>query len=180
MTIPISYATLQTAVAEYREQVGVTAFTDLIPTFIALCENKLNRVAPVRLSRVNTTLTATPSSRNIALPADFVEGLGLFRTTDGNETELAKVSGGLHELSTTNGTPRIWGINAGNIELDCPADSAHTFRFYYRKKLFDLATTDPNWLLTNHPDVYLYGTLAEAAGYEMDDAAVAKYRALYQ
>lgn len=180
MTLPTSFATLKTAIAERRERVGDSAFEALTPDFIALCENKLNRIAPVRLSQVNTTLTATPSSRYVALPSDFVEAYALFRTTDGDEVEMARIAGGVVGLETADGTPRMWGISGSNIELDCPADSAHTFRLYYRKKLFDLATTDPNWLLTNHPDVYLYGSLVEAADHEFDDAAVAKYDTRFQ
>jgi len=183
MTYPTSYATLQTAIAERRERVGVSDYEALTPDFIRIAENKLNRIAPVRLSRVNdATLTATPASRNITLPSDFLEAYALFLTTDGDETELARIQPGVMELHTTSGPPRQWAINAGNIELDQLADSAHTFRFFYRKKLFDLSAggaSDPNWLLTNYPDVYLYGSLVEAADYEMDDNALVKYQARF-
>lgn len=46
--------------------------------------------------------------------------------------------------------------------------------------LVSLMTTDPNWLLTAHPDVYLYGTLVESAPYLKDDARVAVWEQRYQ
>lgn len=36
-----------------------------------------------------------------------------------------------------------------------------------------------NWLLTNHPDVYLYGTLLEAQPYLMDDARIATWAQIF-
>lgn len=38
--------------------------------------------------------------------------------------------------------------------------------------LVSLMTTDPNWLLTGHPDIYFYGTLVECAPYLKDDARI--------
>lgn len=175
MTIPVSYATLKTAIAERRERVGDSAFEALTPDFIAYAEAHLNRLAPVRLSEVNTTLTATPSSRTIAMPSDFLEPIGLWMTTYGDERKMALMTAGSMAVSSTNGIPSYWVVDGSNVAFDCPADSAHTFRFRYRKKLFDLATTDPNWLLTNHPDVYLYASLVEAADHEMDQAASSYY-----
>lgn len=43
-----------------------------------------------------------------------------------------------------------------------------------------LMTTDPNWLLTAHPDIYLYGTLVELAPYLKDDARVPVWEQRYQ
>lgn len=38
-----------------------------------------------------------------------------------------------------------------------------------------LFATDPNWLITAHPDVYLYGALVESAPYLKDDARIATW-----
>lgn len=37
-----------------------------------------------------------------------------------------------------------------------------------------------NWLLTNHPDVYLYGALLEAQPYLMDDARIATWAQIFE
>lgn len=169
-----SYAELQTAIQNWRDR-SDTGFTDRVPEFIALAEARLNRKAPVRLAETNTTLTGTTDSREIALPDDFLEPIALFLTTSGQQERLAPIIAGNYALTTTSGWPEAWMINGSNIDLNCPCDQAHTFLLRYRKRLFDLANTDPNWLLTNHPDVYLWGSLVEAANWEDDDAAIAKY-----
>lgn len=175
MTIPTSYSTLRTAIAERRERVSDSAYEALTADFVAYAEAHLNRQAPVRLAEVNTTLTATPASRFVALPTDYLEAIGLWRTTTGSDVPMTQLGAAAMAASDTATTPEYWAIDGSNVAFQAPADSAHTFRLRYRKKLFDLATTDPNWLLTNHPDVYLYAALVEAADHEMDDAASVKY-----
>lgn len=177
MTIPTSYATLRTAIAERREQVGNAAYEAFIPGFIALAEAGLNRHVPVRLAEVNTPLTAIPSNRFMALPSDYLEPIGLWMTTSGDEQKMTPLTAAGMAVSDANGTPAHWAIDGSNIAFECPADQAHTFRFRYRKKLFALASTDPNWLLTNHPDAYLYASLVEAAEHELDFDAADRYRA---
>jgi hypothetical protein len=53
----------------------------------------------------------------------------------------------------------------------------------FQRKFLDVtslsASVDTNWLLTNHPDIYLYGTLLEAAPYLKDDARVALWQNEY-
>lgn len=43
--------------------------------------------------------------------------------------------------------------------------------------LVPLRTTDPNWLLTAHPDIYLYASLVESAPFIRDDERVALWEA---
>jgi len=42
------------------------------------------------------------------------------------------------------------------------------------------ASVSTNWLLTNHPDVYLYGSLLEAQPYLMDDARIASWAQIFE
>jgi hypothetical protein len=89
--------------------------------------------------------------------------VALFVTTFGVQTKLTPRLAGTFEYGSVNGVPSAWCINGVNIDLDVPCDQAHTFSFRYRKSfaLSDSAAT--NWLLTNHPDVYLFAALTEAA-----------------
>ncbi|MDP3937083.1 MAG: hypothetical protein Q8R92_03000 [Deltaproteobacteria bacterium] len=172
-----SLSELKTAVQNWNSGRADTTFTDRLDEFVSLAESRLNVELAVRTAEVDTSLAGTLDSREIALPSDFLEPVALFLTTFGERERLAPIVAGNYELGTTSGTPSAWMINGSNIDLDKPCDQAHTFSFRYRKKLFDLATTDPNWLLTNHPNVYLFAVLAEAANWEDDDAVALKYEA---
>ena len=169
---------LKTTIQQWRGR-SDTAFTNQLDNFVTLFESKANDELPITTAEVDTVLTGTTNSRSISLPTDFLEPVALFLTTYGVEDQLAPIIAGNYPLETTAGPPEAWMINGSNLDLDKPCDQAHTFKFRYRMKLLDLSTTDPNWLLTNHPDVYLYGCLEQAAKWARDRTAVADYKSDY-
>ena len=52
-------------------------------------------------------------------------------------------------------------------------------KLLYYQKIPSLATTDPNWLLTAHPDIYLFGALLHGGVYGKDDPQLARVSAGY-
>src|SRR5215216_2210902 len=155
-----TYAELQTAVQTWLDRSDLSAQA---ADFITLAESRLNRILPLRAMWTDATLTGATSSRALALPADFVEPVALFLTTFGVRTRLTPLVAGAFEYGTTNGVPSGWCINGTNIELDVPCDQAHTFSLRYRKSFALSGAVTTNWLLANHPDVYLFASLVEAA-----------------
>jgi hypothetical protein len=163
-----TYAELQTAVQNYGIR-SDTTFTNRVTEFITLAESRINRQLQGRQSEADATLTGTLGSRNLALSGTtrFVAPIALFLTTFGDQTMLTPMISGTFEQGTSNGVPSAWSIDGTNIELNCPCDQAHTFLFRYWQG-FNIASTSTNWLLTDHSDVYLFGTLAEAFGFVRD------------
>ncbi|WP_298966149.1 hypothetical protein [uncultured Roseibium sp.] len=171
-------ADLKTELQKYRGR-SDTEFMERLDGFVALFESRANIDLPIRTAEVNTTLTGAIGSRSIDLPADFSSPIAVFLTTYGTEDFLSPIIAGNYELGTTNGTPRAWMINGSKLDFDVPCDQEHTFKFRYRMTSLDLATTDPNWLLTNHPNTYLYGCLKEAAVWSRDFQDADAYESLY-
>jgi hypothetical protein len=130
------------------------------------------------MTKLAVAPTGTPGSANIALPPDYVEPYALFLTTFGVKTELKPLVFGTIEQGIVNGVPSAWSINRAAIALDCPCDQAHTFEFVYRQSLALSDSAPTNWLLTNHPDVYLLASLVEAAFFaeNLDYMALCKAR----
>lgn len=156
-----NYTELKSAIESWAAREGDATVTGRAADFVKLGESRLNRILPLRVMQVNTTLTGTTSSRTLALPSDFVEPIALFLTTFGVQTELRPFVAGTAPLSLVNGTPSAWCIQETGIDLNCPCDQAHTFGFRYRKS-FALSDASPTtWLLTNHPDVYLSACMVE-------------------
>lgn len=155
-------------------------FVAQLGNFVTLAESRLNVDLAITTAEVDTTLTGTTDSRSLTLPSDFLEPVALWLTTYGTQEPLQMVIAGNVSNSTVSAPPTAWMINGSSIDLDSPCDQAHTFRFRYRMKLLDLATTSPNWLLTNHPDVYLFACLAEAADWSKENEEALKYEARYQ
>lgn len=174
-----TYANLKTAVGTWMNRSDLTGGT--ASDFITLFEARANRELPLRVNWTTSTPTGTVGLRTLALATSpaYVEALALFLTTySPRHIELTKVANGTIEYQTSNGTPSAWTIAGTNIELNCPCDQAHTFLFRYRQAFNLSDSTTTNWLLANHPDAYLYGSLFEACLLTKNDSfgAVCKQR----
>lgn len=127
--------------------------------FVTLAEARLNReLNPVE---TDATLTGTVGSRAIDITTQkCVEPIALFLAKSGeDERELVKKTDGTFPYLTESGEPAIWAIDGDEINFDRTLDQAYPFRFRFRQR-FALSDTQPtNWLLTNHPDVYLASCL---------------------
>ena len=159
-----NYSELQTAVTNWMMRSDLSGEA---PDFIKLAESEIRRKFQGVSFKASSTLTGTQSSRNLTLPTDYEKPIALYLTTYGDEDELTHFDN--LPYSAYDGVPEGWTISSDGsetklIELDKPCNEAHTFRFLYQQKL-DIATSSTNWLLTNHPDVYLTGALHWASKY---------------
>jgi hypothetical protein len=175
-----SYSTLKTeAGAYYGNRSDLTAKWG---GFIQLCEAEMNRILRVNPQHGVSTLTAASSVLTMASDAAKPRTI---RQTETNKpkilwTDIATIENYLSEISET-GNPEWAAEIDGTIYLAPAPSDGVTFRVTYLKKvpaLSDSATT--NWMLLRHPDIYLFGTLAQAAVYDHDDQARANYEQKFQ
>jgi hypothetical protein len=162
-----TYSELQTAANNYAEAANAAA---RLQEFIALGEAKLNRrLGPVE---TDTTLTGVANSRRIDISSlSIVQPLALFLAETGNdEVRVHFKTDGTFPYLSASGRPAYaaFDVSTTYIDFDRPLSSAYPFRFRYRQR-FALSDAVPtNWLLTNHPDVYLAATMMWGAGYRED------------
>jgi hypothetical protein len=157
-----TYSELKTAIAAWAHN---TALTNVLADFVTLAESRINRLALFNEMEHESTLTATISSRDIALPSGFIEPKGLWLTTYGDRIPIHFLPVEQMPAYDDSGQPDYWTIDGSNIAFDRPASIAYTYVLRYTSK-FTLSDASPtNWLLTNHPDVYLYAALMESAVY---------------
>lgn len=166
-----SYSDLQTQLANW---LGRSDLTSYIPDFITLFEASAARRLKVRPAQVSTTLT--PSGGTVALPADFltVRRLSWEGSTPAELTYAPP--GYLKALFPTNptGTPRLYTIEAANI-LVRPSDDSDLSLLYNAKTA--ALSSALNWLMSSHPDAYLFGSLAEAEGFQVNPEQMAIWKA---
>lgn len=162
-----SYTDLKTKAASWLRRSGNTAYVAEVPDFITLAEARLNReLGPVE---TDASRTGTIDSRAISISAlSVVEPIALWVSDPGGgpEREVQKQAPANMAYIDSSGRPSQWCMDSTtNIKLDRPCDIAYSFRFRFRERfaLSDSVTT--NWLLENHPDVYLAATLMWGAGY---------------
>ena len=169
-----TYAELQTAIGNWMER---TDLSSRLPEFIAMFEAALNRELRVRQQITSTTLS--PSSGSATLPTDY---LMWKRVTWAGSTkrELEYVDPSYFQSAypdSPSDTPRFFTIEGSTLRI-VPLDTT-SLTFVYAQKVPSLATTDPNWFLTAHPDAYLFGSLAAAktmtVGEDSRGAAIAEF-----
>lgn len=150
---------LKAAIASWLHRSDLTT---QIPDFITLAESRINRKLALLLQETEATLTATTSSRLMAVPTRFASALGLWLTTYQPRQELEYRLPVQLPVTNTSGASFYYTVSGSNIETENPADQAYTYNLRYLIN-FDIATTSTNLLLTNYPDIYLYGALLESA-----------------
>ena len=169
-----NYTELKAAVTGWLHRSDLVA---QIPDFIALAEVGINRIAQVRSMENEVPLTVAAGARVVALPTGFVSPLAVWMGT--HRRELSPATPEELPVTTAPGHPEYWAIDGTNLAFDCPSDIARTATLRYRGgfKLSDAAPT--NALLTKYPDIYLYGTLMQAAPWLRDNDSIPLWQAMY-
>jgi hypothetical protein len=173
-----TYSELQSAVGDFLNRQDLTT---VIPTFIALAEADLNR--SIRHRSMLTRSTATIDDQFTALPADFLEAKNIQLNSE-PITVLRYVTmehADLIRQRNPTGQPCYYTIVGDTLECVPVADTSYTAELTYYKKITALANdATSNWLLSYHPDVYLYGTLMQSAPYLKDDQRIPVWGSLYR
>ena len=167
-----TYAELQTATANWLDR---SDMTDRIPEFIELAEANFNRVIR-QPDMITKDDSFSISSRYTTLPTDTLEIVRIvLDLTPVIVLEYMTPEELSERRSSLTGTGKPYyfttiGGSTNQLEVLRSPDSTYTASIIYYTRiaaLTDSATT--NWLLTNHPDIYLFGTLVEAEPYLKND-----------
>ena len=171
-----NYTTLQSAIENALHRSDLDSS---IPDFIAICEAKLNK--KLRLRALETRVTSSVTTEYVALPTGFLSIRNIQLNTE-PKVRLEYVTPDYIDLNypdSSTGKPKFYTIVGGEIQLAPPPDGTYTVEMSYFKKL-DLATDSTNWVLTNSPDVYYYGSLLEAAAYLKNDKRIPIWSSLFE
>ena len=167
-----TYAELQTAIASWLDRDDLT--TEIVD-FITLFEAVANRRLRVRQMETSTTLT--PSSGSATLPTDYLQWRRV-TWTGSVRVELDYVHPSYLQAlypDTPSDTPRVFTIEGSTLKVRPTSTTGLEFDYY--QKIPDLATNSTNWLLTAHPDLYLFGSLVEAQMFTVDPEQAAIWKA---
>lgn len=171
-----TYSELQTAIQSWMARSDLSGS---VADFIALAEARLNRELNFT-AETDATLTGTANSRTISISSlSIVSPIALFlQDEDDDEVLLTNKPDGTFPYEDDTGEPSIWAIDGTNIDFNCLLDQAYTFRFRYQGR-FALSVSSPtNWLLTNHPDIYLAASIVWGGAFTEDDAKIGLYKSI--
>ena len=172
-----TYTGLKAEVADLYPRADIVAGVD---NYIARAEAEFNRV--LRLPQMITTnLALAASSRFTNLPAGFLEMQRVQLNVGGRRTRLDFIGEEYAPKVTdgSTGTPRWWDVIGMQLELLPAPGASISLDISYWAAITSIIGGDPNFLLTSHPDLYLYRTLLEAAIARSDDKRIARYTPFY-
>ena len=174
-----SYLDLKSVIPVWLDRQDDDDISTKTALYIKMAEARLNRELDV--VETDATLTGVSSSRSLDTSSlTIVEPIALWIVVNGDEEAMTPRPDGTFPYEGTSGKPRFWGMDASyaRIDMDRPCDQAYSFRFRFveRFALSDDVTT--NWLLTNHPDLYLYAALFEGFNQLQASESAAKFDGL--
>lgn len=190
MALDGTFTGLKASLADWLNR---TDLTSQIPDFITLTEAQMTRrfvgrvrqglPAPRRIVQ-RTDATINLADEYVEVPSDFHGPIDfVLQTTP--ETVLDYLDPTnlqqWKQADPYNGQAPVYYTVVGcQFQLYPPADQAYTAELTYLKRFPTLSDDVPtNWILTDYPDVYLYGALLQASPYLKDDSRVSTWGPLY-
>jgi hypothetical protein len=174
-----TYSELKTAVADWLNRSDLAS---AIPNFISLAEAQMSR--QIRHRKMVMRATATMDTPYFAVPADWKETIRFQLNTNPITPLLYVTPEQLLEDSmsySSAGQPMFFTTIGQQFEVLPQPDGSYDAELLYYSKLTPLSDAAPtNWLLTESPDIYLYGTLAQSAPYLKEDERTAIWTSLYE
>lgn len=173
-----NYAELVAALDGSMGYLHRSDLTARIPDFIKLAESGINSDLKLLLQETETTLTATVASRQMAVPTRFGTPIALWCTTYSPRIEIMYRDAAQLPVSDTSGPAQFYTVDGAYIATDNAADVAYTYILRFLTN-FDLETTSTNTVLTNWPQVYLYGALLQSIDFTRDYANESRWQRGY-
>ena len=176
-----TYTELKASLADWLNRSDLTS---VIPDFISLAEAQMERQLRTRQMIVRATASFAAAAEYGTVPDDFLEVKSIKLDTNPVTSLTFQTIDSLDQLSNTtylsSGKPLYFTVVGNQFRLLPIPDGAYTADLDYYAKLTKLsASVATNWLLTQAPDVYLYGSLLQAAPYLQDDARISVWSSLY-
>ena len=174
-----TYSELKSAIADWLLRDDLTT---VIPTFIALAEAQFNR--EIRDYRMVKRSTAQVDTEYFVPPADWLENVRFqLNTTPATTLDFVTPDQMSEEESRrgSTGRPMYFTMIGSNFQIMPSPDSTYDAERVYYSKIASLSDSNTtNWLLTDSPDIYLYGALMQAAPYLSDDQRIQVWGGLYR
>jgi hypothetical protein len=168
-----SYAELQTSVADWLARPGDPLLMPAIPDMIVLFEELARDRLRTRFVEKNIVITPPANTDTIPLPLDYGELRTMWIDTANGRRHFTyqtpvNMDTNLFYLS---GYPVAYTIEGLNLRvIGNTGDAPDPINLDYLSGLTALSDAAPtNWLLTQYPSTYLWGTLSMAAPYIGDD-----------
>jgi len=167
---------LQTAVSDRLNRVDLT--TTVLGECVVLAEAEMQRVLKT-LDQETKDAAYSITGEYVAAPTGLI-AIRSFVLNTNPRVPLEQMTSDMQSFSyNTSGKPLFYELVGANLRFAPVPDATYTATIVYLTK-FTALTSSANWLLTAHPDAYLYGTLKHACEKIQDYALSERYDAKFQ
>jgi hypothetical protein len=171
-----NYSDLIAAVPNWSARADLTS---RIPEFISLAESDFNREL-----RTNQMLVNAPNfviaGEFVNQPSGFLEVKDWFLNVS-PRSELCFLS---DELATnyysSSGKPKYYSISGTQFRINPAPDGTYSTTLRYYQAIPGLQANSTNWLMTAHPNLYLFACMLQTTLFTQDDVGVQKWAQAYQ
>lgn len=179
MTAPTTYATLLTEIENFlaRTLLANDDSTDKVPSMVRYAEIEMNNDLRIREMISTTTITTSTVNKFVALPTGFLELIALADDLNEPLMEVDYETLLQYQYGTGAGRPEYFNISH-RIDFERVDGAARSFPIRYYKRL-DLITDLSNDVLTNYPNIYLYGALLQSQAYIKNPEELILWKTMY-
>ena len=176
-----NYSDLQTSVASWLNKSNLSSS---IPDFIALAEADINR--RLRLQSMEQVGTGSTSSATIDLSSVLTRWAKIKSVTVNDASTywilnyVSPQQFWQRHATSFQAVPEDYTLVGDTLRFGPTPDTSYTWTIWYFQKVEPLSTAGTNTILTNHPDIYLYGSLVAAEPFLKNDARLQTWKLLYE
>jgi hypothetical protein len=175
-----NYSELKIAVIEWSKRDDIDQKVD---DFIALAESFMlsNPTESLRLreQEVRSTANTVASDRYLQLPTDFISMRKLTVIDDTTRYQLRYETPSQLNVKDYEGVPQSFTVTS-QLEFDRAPDQVYVVEMQYMSEFYPLTPANTtNIVLTESPNIYLFGCLAMAARYAQDIEEEGRYLPLF-
>jgi len=149
--------------------------------FVVLAESRIKALLKTRLQSLTTTLSTVAGTAYASVPADLLHVRSLsIPNVSPSITYVTPDQYGTDFADQRSASPYRYTIIGDRFYFGPVPDAAYPATLVYEAKFLPLSDTQQtNSLLTNWPNIYLWGALKEAANYADDAEKEGKYDASF-
>ena len=161
-----TYSALKTSIANWLNRSDLTS--EISEDFIVLTEKDFNSKLRIR-KMIATNSSFTIDAETVALPTGFLQIRDMYIVDGGTKYALHYITPAQMDQikgSSTSGQPSTFTIIGDNFRFAPTPASSYTATINYYKSFDALSDSNTtNYILTNHPAIYLYGSLYHVANF---------------
>lgn len=160
-----NYTTLKASIANWLNRSDLS--DEIADDFIVLTEADFN--SKLRVRKMIASSDVTINAETVALPTGFLQVRDFYILSGSTKYPLRYMTPSQMDQvkgTSTTGIPQAYTILGDNFRFMPRPDSTYTGKLNFYKKFDALSGSNAtNFILENHPAIYLYGSLFHAANF---------------